>query len=381
MEKAALKELFANGNIPAGTEYKAALTGILQTFPYFQLAQVLLAKQMYDSHEPEAAMRIKLASVYAPDRKAMYQLFKSQNVLQELQRPPIATQKPQANTTGKEGVKYNFVYSSTTIKKPETFQTAPVEKTTKDSGQTETFILRESETKLPPVVTSEKIASAPVQKEEKPATEIKKTESVAPPLIKKLTPFTPLEKKVEKPLIQAIKPITPVEKAATDKKTIPLKPTITEQPVVPVKNSQTPVEAKKPEPFPTVEPIAESRLKYSFGEWLKALPEINNVPADTLKPVNQKEKSDIISSFLENLPTISRPKAEFFSPVKAAKLSITENDEIVSETLADIYLKQGNLQKAVKAYETLLSQFPEKKNIFAARIEEIRALIRENIKK
>jgi hypothetical protein len=52
----------------------------------------------------------------------------------------------------------------------------------------------------------------------------------------------------------------------------------------------------------------------------------------------------------------------------------------VSETLAKIIFEQGNFQRALKAYQTLLVHFPEKKNIFAARIEEIEALIRKNTK-
>lgn len=374
MEKAALKGIFASGNMPAGTEYKAALIDILQTFPYFQLAQVLLAKQMYDTHEPEASMRVKLASVYAPDRKAMYQLFKPGNTLPEGQQPPLTTDKPQANATGKEGVKYNFVYSPAIVKKTETVQTAGA---SIDSGQTEAFIRKESETKLQNTPVAEKNTAVAAQKEEKTVREIKKTTPVAQPPIKKPISFP------------SIKPIAPAEKTGMDKKpeekkAIPLKPSIVERPAVLIKNEPVPIEIKKvenPEQAPVNEPLAKSRLKYSFTEWLKALPEINTRQNDTLKFVNQKEKANIINNFLENLPSISRPKAEFFSPVKAAKMSITEDNEIVSETLANIYLKQGNLQKAVKAYETLLERFPEKKNIFAPRMEEIRALIRENTKK
>src|SRR5580658_10036640 len=105
-----LKGMFASGNIPSGAEYKAALQDVLQAFPYFQLAQVLFAKQMYDTHEPEATSRIKLASVYAPDRKAMYLLFKKQSELAQESKSAINT----ASKPEKGEVKYNFVYSSTT---------------------------------------------------------------------------------------------------------------------------------------------------------------------------------------------------------------------------------------------------------------------------
>ena len=385
MEKAALKGMFANGTMPVGTEYKTALTDILRAFPYFQLAQVLLAKQMYDSHEPEASMRIKLASVYAPDRKAMYQLFKSGTVLTDVQPQP-ATNVPDkiaATTTGKEGIKYNFVYNSTT-KKTETGEHAPAIESQKNSGQTETFIRKESENKLPVTNNLTKpITVAP--QEEKPQQEVKKIEPTSAQ-VKKVSAPLPIEKKAEKLIVPVVTPPLAEEKADADKKPeekkeFAPKPLTIVKPVFPAKSEPVPVELPKKTASPIQktdnEPIPEN-LKYNFSAWLKVIPEIN---VDTKNTVNQKEKASIISNFLENLPSISRPKAEFFSPTRAAKLSVTENDEIVSETLASIYLKQGNLQKAVKAYETLLSQFPEKKNIFAPRIEEIRALIRENTKK
>lgn len=329
MEKTALKGMIASGTMPAGAEYKAALNDILETFPYFQVAQVLFAKQMYDTHEPEASGRIKLASVYAPDRKAMYLLFKT------------TTYHPQA-ATGKEEVKYNFVYSSTKAEKP-----------------SETFTKNETEAKQPVQTPVEK--TSPVEQKK---TEVKKPEVAANPAKKLYAPPT-IEKK----------------KSLFEKKTEEKQPEPEKLAAIESKAKTPLLENKKTGTEITAnEPISESSLKFNFNSWLKVIPEISIEKREEIKAQNRKEASTIIDTFIKNAPAISRPKAEFFSSVKAAKMSNTEDDSIVSETLAKIYFTQGNLPKALKAYEALLLQFPEKKNIFAPRIEEIKALIRENTK-
>ena len=578
MEKGKLKGMFVSGNIPAGAEYKAALQDVLKAFPYFQLAQVLFAKQMYDTHEPEASGRIKLASVYAPDRKAMYLLFKSST--------PVAHQQlaEPVKVAEKEEVKYNVVYNLPKVESKDISIKPTQEKA--EPSLSEEFLRKELETKLPvqtPLKETEKADVIAPQKveEKKPEPvkmepviavtvpveekkiEVKKTETLTPPpppkkpyitpsiekkpepavtkpiviakapaeksapVIEKKTvekkpeqvdasgrkPYTkpviekkrnlyqtkgtekkpelpkvqtpvivkppleeikpaaivpekiiekkPEEPKLEdvaivKPSVEEIKPLPIIEEKLAETKVEETKikaPVILEPPIIAVEpveakiiDEKPPVEEiklvpvieekvlentkkegeiqapvieekktepekvialevltpekmdlpviveKEPEPvfaipviieeetLPIHEPITDTNLKYSFNSWLKVIPEIGVEKKKEVKPVTQAETSDIIEKFLKKESSISRPKAEFFSPVKAAKMSITEDDTIVSETLAKIYFVQGSLPKALKAYQTLLLQFPEKKNIFAPRIEEIKALIRENTK-
>jgi len=84
-----------------------------------------------------------------------------------------------------------------------------------------------------------------------------------------------------------------------------------------------------------------------------------------------KSKDDLIDQFIENAPRIIRTKTDFFDPDEAAKSSSLSNEEIVSETLAHIYHKQGKTDKAVKIYQRLSAANPEKSSYFAALIEKI----------
>ena len=83
-------------------------------------------------------------------------------------------------------------------------------------------------------------------------------------------------------------------------------------------------------------------------------------------------KEDLIEKFIRDEPRISVQKATFFNPSDQAIKSNTDDDEIVSETLAILYYNQGNISKAIRIYEKLSLIYPEKSSIFAARIKEMK---------
>ena len=83
-------------------------------------------------------------------------------------------------------------------------------------------------------------------------------------------------------------------------------------------------------------------------------------------------KAEIIDKFIAENPSISRPKQEFFNPISAAQESVIDQENIVSETLATIYEKQGYFEKAISIYEKLKLKYPEKSIIFAAQINVLK---------
>lgn len=84
------------------------------------------------------------------------------------------------------------------------------------------------------------------------------------------------------------------------------------------------------------------------------------------------EKQQILDRFIREEPRIKPNKNKFYNPVNMAKQSVQESDEFITETLARIYVKQGNLSKAIRAYQKLSLKFPEKSTYFAALIEELK---------
>jgi hypothetical protein len=85
-----------------------------------------------------------------------------------------------------------------------------------------------------------------------------------------------------------------------------------------------------------------------------------------------KEVADIITNFIQNEDQIVPKRAEFFNPAKAAKNSLLDKDDLVTETLANIYAAQGNISKAISTYEKLSLLHPEKSTYFAALIQKLK---------
>jgi hypothetical protein len=94
----------------------------------------------------------------------------------------------------------------------------------------------------------------------------------------------------------------------------------------------------------------------SFNQWLTLGEKTNN-------PELESEKTTMIP--------MEKPKREFYSPSKKAKESIDSNKMPVSETLAKIFVLQGNYPKAIYVYEQLIIIYPKKKSIFASQIKQL----------
>ena len=100
-------------------------------------------------------------------------------------------------------------------------------------------------------------------------------------------------------------------------------------------------------------------------------PESDSKTVQEQNPPSSRTKAAIIDKFILEEPRISKPKTSFFNPTDSAVRSNFDDEEIVSETLAKLYISQGNIQKAIHIYKKLSLLNQEKSRYFAAQIEKL----------
>ena len=107
--------------------------------------------------------------------------------------------------------------------------------------------------------------------------------------------------------------------------------------------------------------------KHSFLDWFDNISE-NQISLD--------DKIGLIKKFIENSPKIRINEERQDS----SKTIINSNlkDDLITETLAKIYIKQEKYNKAIKAYEILSLKYPKKSIFFADQIKRIKKLKNNN---
>lgn len=285
---------------------------MIADFPYLQQSQVLLTKALFNEKHYEFEKQLRNTALMVPDREVLFQYI-YQIVPEEVQ-PAAQTITPIVGIIEESAA-------------PETIE--------------EIVQVQEQET---PIIEENRIESTVESIEENQLL------NAAEELIKEA-------ESDEKSKLNTTQELSFFEWLKQSDK---LKQTIEE---APLNNTVT------KETEPQVTPVAKEE------EAIKE--ETTSIETSTEQPEvkpssNIHSFENILDKFIKENPSISRPKAEFYNPVNVAKNSAEEDDDLVTETLASIYYKQGYYKKAIRAYEKLCLIYPHKMAYFASLIQKIK---------
>lgn len=147
-------------------------------------------------------------------------------------------------------------------------------------------------------------------------------------------------------------------------------------------------ETEQDQPAPGFRPISlpvtnENETKLSF----EPLYVVDYFASQGVKLSNEEESRDLLTnklkSFTEWLKSMKRIHPEKLSHELDEKTELTiktvaehsnEKGEILTETMAEIFMKQGLVEKSMEVYEKLSLLYPSKSDYFAAKISALKAI-------
>ena len=327
----------------------------VEKYPYFYTLRALLLYGLKKENHPSFEDYLNKTSIHSSNRVDLYHYINSKKLIVKKPQPieEIAEEEPVDEIIPTE------VETSTELTKEET----------------ETIIQEtEEETNEVEIVTEENI-----QIEENKTSEIKQSiETISEKELNEVAVITNLVVETTEEINEETSKID-IENAILQTSSIEVE----DETSTIIEHEKEEIHVKAPEVAIETEIISteiEQNETFSFTDWLKKAP-VQPKDQKTLdeeqEAAEREIKYKLIDDFLEKNPKIVPMKKTDITPIQVSS-NFSHNSEeysdLMTETLAQIYIEQKKYDKAIKAYKILILKYPEKNSLFANRIKGIENL-------
>jgi hypothetical protein len=349
MDQSLLQDWIRNsGNMDRNSHRE--LKSLIDQYPYFQIAHLLLLKNLHDNQSIRFKEELRNSALYIPDRRQLFLLIQDQIKIQSrsenIEKTIVVSEKPKSVLQDElEEVQVKEVEEITDVPTEEKlFETElNLEESdglidlTDESEFVESDNSQENGNSDEPEI----LQAANDEILEFADSEDKKEESTEQLEIK--------EELIDSELLVAATEVYHIGFGGNLY-------TLSDEP-------------KKEE----VEP--EKDKNHSFTDWMTVVDkkEGENDSSDSAKE-KVKKGNNLIDNFIQNEPRINRSIKVVEKQEDISLGSLEDKDGFISETLASIYVKQKLFDKAIAVYDKLVLKNPEKNVYFASQIERIEKL-------
>ena len=415
MEQQRFKILLENPRLVTDDEVVKIRDLCLQS-PFFSAAQMLYARVLFDRADYRFNKQLKWAALYCPNREILHDYV---NDAIKLAAQPALDFDPQelkvkhADAASKSDAETSLEITETeqipeSVKHPQ--PDAPKEEILEVEGNQATQdspleVLEQSDTKstdapipIPQAPAAVKSTGGNEAWADRIASLKKRSQEVIEKIHKNLDEHQAEDREEVNSSASSEAPdtqIAHVEQVKTEPESIAgvVEQTLKEEGLVVVEDENEKSEAlgfehKKEEPLDSSKEVdfftwlkqrtnqstANNELKAEDNSKENESMDVSAESLETVTPVRENWKK--VDAFLEKLPEIAPPKRQNLSEISISPVAfstgIEEDHDLVTETLARVYVDQGHIEQAITAYEILKLKMPEKSSLFARQIQSLK---------
>lgn len=331
----------------AGAEHLQDLLGLSMKYPYFQSAQLLLAKAAKEAEDAQYEDYLRKAALHSGDRKVLFDLLMSP-VIREIVNQ-FDQEVDEFIPAFEEAVIAPELESSPVIEENDTLATVENE-TTPNISESEEPSSEIHDIHSPENEARVEIVLEVIEEEKLEELADEKASSTEEEIIKSAESDPELKALEREILYKAV--YSTIEKEVQED--------ISEH-----NNEERPEQIQ-----------LDSTNRTAFTAWLLRRAVDTQFIEGTAEskralPDRKSKEKNIINDFIRKDPRIAPGKPDQHSHENLGRTSIQEDEAFITETLARVYVKQGKIDKAKKAYQLLSLKYPEKSIYFANQLKKL----------